>query len=89
METHRGVRREVPTVFRQSAHRWRCGCQPWAPVALYPQKHSWYSGRVFLISMFNIRMRYSLKIQEVKAYESSRFLPMVSQSLLINKMDCR
>jgi hypothetical protein len=28
-----------PTMYRQSAHRWRKGCQPHAPAALYPQKH--------------------------------------------------
>jgi hypothetical protein len=28
---------------RQSAHRWRLGCQPYAPAALYPQQDSWYS----------------------------------------------
>jgi hypothetical protein len=28
---------EVPTLSRQSAHRWRWGCQPYAPAALYPQ----------------------------------------------------
>jgi hypothetical protein len=25
---------EDPTLFRQSAHRWRLGCQPYAPVGL-------------------------------------------------------
>jgi hypothetical protein len=34
---------EAPTFSRQSAHRWRWGCQPYAPAALYPQKDSWYS----------------------------------------------
>jgi hypothetical protein len=29
---------EAPTFSRQSAHRWRWGCQPYAPAALYPQK---------------------------------------------------
>jgi hypothetical protein len=27
---------EAPTFSRQSAHRWRWGCQPYAPAALYP-----------------------------------------------------
>jgi hypothetical protein len=27
---------EFPTFSRQSAHRWRWGCQPYAPAALYP-----------------------------------------------------
>jgi hypothetical protein len=27
---------EAPTFSRQSAHRWRRGCQPYAPAALYP-----------------------------------------------------
>jgi hypothetical protein len=26
---------EVPIFFRQSAHRWRWGCQPYEPTALY------------------------------------------------------
>jgi hypothetical protein len=34
---------EAPTFSRQSAHRWRWGCQPHAPTALYPQEDSWYS----------------------------------------------
>jgi hypothetical protein len=34
---------EAPTFSRQSAHRWRWGCQPHAPAALYPQEDSWYS----------------------------------------------
>jgi hypothetical protein len=28
---------EAPTFSRQSTRRWRWGCQPYAPVALYPQ----------------------------------------------------
>jgi hypothetical protein len=36
------------TLLRQTANRWRHGCQPYAPAALYPQgffifKDSWYS----------------------------------------------
>jgi hypothetical protein len=27
---------EGPTLSRQSAHRWRWGCQPYAPATLYP-----------------------------------------------------
>jgi hypothetical protein len=27
---------EAPTFSRQSAHRWRQGCQPYAPAAFYP-----------------------------------------------------
>jgi hypothetical protein len=30
-------------IFRQSARRWRQGCQPYAPAAFYPQEDSWYS----------------------------------------------
>jgi hypothetical protein len=28
---------KAPTFSRQSAHRWRQDCQPYAPAALYPQ----------------------------------------------------
>jgi hypothetical protein len=34
---------EALTLSRQSAHRWRWYCQPYAPAALYPQEDSWYS----------------------------------------------
>jgi hypothetical protein len=34
---------EAPTFSTKSAHRWRWGCQPHAPAALYPQQVSWYS----------------------------------------------
>jgi hypothetical protein len=34
---------EAPTLARLSAHRWRWGCQPYAPVALYPEKVTWLS----------------------------------------------
>jgi hypothetical protein len=27
---------ETPTLLRQTANRWRQGCQPYAPAALYP-----------------------------------------------------
>jgi hypothetical protein len=30
----------LPTLYGPSAHRWRLGCQPFAPAALYPQKDS-------------------------------------------------
>jgi hypothetical protein len=40
---HRVVRRRGSTFSRQSAHRWRWGCQPYAPAALYPQEYSWHS----------------------------------------------
>jgi hypothetical protein len=30
-------------IFRHSAHRWRQGCQPYAPAAFYTQEDSWYS----------------------------------------------
>jgi hypothetical protein len=43
---------KAPTLLRQAANRWRQGCQPYAPAALYPQvsfisKDSWYA---FLIN---------------------------------------
>jgi hypothetical protein len=34
---------EAPAFSSKSAHRWRWGCQPYAPAALYPQEYSWYS----------------------------------------------
>jgi hypothetical protein len=34
---------EAPTFSWQSVHRWRWGCQPYAPGALHPQEDSWYS----------------------------------------------
>jgi hypothetical protein len=34
---------EAPTYSRQSAHRWRWGCKPYAPAILYFQANSWYS----------------------------------------------
>jgi hypothetical protein len=34
-----GSKRLNGTAYRQSAHRWRLGCQPYAPATLYPQKH--------------------------------------------------
>jgi hypothetical protein len=33
---------EAPTFSRHSAHRWRWGCQPYAPAALCPQEDSWH-----------------------------------------------
>jgi hypothetical protein len=39
-----GLRRWGSHIFsRQPAHRWRWGCQPYAPATLYPQEDSWYS----------------------------------------------
>jgi hypothetical protein len=32
---------EAPTFSRQSGHRWRWGCQPYAPAVLHPQEDSW------------------------------------------------
>jgi hypothetical protein len=29
---------EAPTLLRQKANRWRQGCQPYAPAALYPNR---------------------------------------------------
>jgi hypothetical protein len=34
---------KFPKLTIQSAHRWRWGCQPYAPAAIYPQEDSWYS----------------------------------------------
>jgi hypothetical protein len=30
-------------IFRLSTHRWRQGCQPYAPAAFYTVDNSWYS----------------------------------------------
>jgi hypothetical protein len=48
MEAHRVGEVKAPTLLRQTTNRWRQGCQPYAPAALYPQislfiKISWYS----------------------------------------------
>jgi hypothetical protein len=43
---------EAPTFSRQSVHRWRWGCQPYASAALYPQGHS-AAGRIRLIEKSN------------------------------------
>jgi hypothetical protein len=34
---------KASTFYRQSAHRWRWGCPPHAPAALYHQEDSWYT----------------------------------------------
>jgi hypothetical protein len=34
---------EALAFSRQSAHRWRWGCQSYAPAAVSPQEGSWYS----------------------------------------------
>jgi hypothetical protein len=34
---------EVPTFFRQWAHKWRWSCRTYVPSDLYPQEDSWYS----------------------------------------------
>jgi hypothetical protein len=34
---------DAPTISRQSVHRWRWGCQPYAPATLCSQEDSWYS----------------------------------------------
>jgi hypothetical protein len=33
---------EAPTFSRQSANRWRWGCQAYPPAALNPREDSWY-----------------------------------------------
>jgi hypothetical protein len=44
VEAHKVVGRRESHIFsKQSTHRWRWVCQPYAPVALYPQEDSWYS----------------------------------------------
>jgi hypothetical protein len=46
---------EAPTFSRQLAHRWRLGCQPYAPAAFYPHDDSWYS---FLLEAESTRGPY-------------------------------
>jgi hypothetical protein len=43
VEALRVVRDWGSHIFRHSAHRWRWGCQSYAPAAHYPQEDSWYS----------------------------------------------
>jgi hypothetical protein len=39
VKAHKVVRRRGSNIFsKQSAHRWRWGCQPYAPAALYPPR---------------------------------------------------
>jgi hypothetical protein len=49
---------EPPTFSRQSAHRWRSDCQPYAPVTLHTQEDSWYS--FLLEKLHNFRNIISL-----------------------------
>jgi hypothetical protein len=43
VEALRVARGRGSHIFRHSAHRWRQGCQPYAPAAFYPQEDPWYS----------------------------------------------
>jgi hypothetical protein len=44
VEAHRVLRGRGSHIFsRQTAHRWRRGCQLYAPAVLSPQEDSWYS----------------------------------------------
>jgi hypothetical protein len=43
VEALRVVRGWGSHIFWHSAHRWRQGCQPYAPASFYPQDGSWYS----------------------------------------------
>jgi hypothetical protein len=42
---------EAPTLLRQTANRWRQGCQPYAPAALYPQSSFLFLRFLVLISV--------------------------------------
>jgi hypothetical protein len=51
---------KAPTLVRQTANRWRQGCQPYAPAALCPQvsfifKDSWYSASLSQPQGHNVR----------------------------------
>jgi hypothetical protein len=43
VEARKVVRCQSPTFCRRSTHRWRSGCQPYAPAALYTKEDPWYS----------------------------------------------
>jgi hypothetical protein len=50
-------------IFRHSAYRWRQGCQPYAPVAFYPQEDWWYSLAVLFCITCRIFKRVHLPRQ--------------------------
>jgi hypothetical protein len=48
---------EVATFSRQSAHKWRWGCQPYEPAAIYPSGRS-----LVLFSVKSVRPQYALDL---------------------------
>jgi hypothetical protein len=50
-----------PALSRQSAHRWRSGCQPYASAALYPNEGTWYSFLLGVDSASNIIFWYNVR----------------------------
>jgi hypothetical protein len=65
---------EAPTYSIQSAHRWRWGCQPYAPAALCPQEDSGYS---FLFHSAAGRIRWIEKSNDLIGNQT-RDLPACS-----------
>jgi hypothetical protein len=66
---------EALTFSRQSAHRWRWSCQPYAPAALYPQEHSWYLLCISLRRWVEPRAIVRLKgLGQLKNHEKSNDL---------------
>jgi hypothetical protein len=71
MEAHR----VAPTLLRQTGNRWRQGCHPYAPVALYPQVSlflldSWYS---FLLEAEST-LRAIVRPEELGQFKNSTFI---------------
>jgi hypothetical protein len=60
---------EAPTFSRHLVHRWRWGCQPYAPAALYPQENSWYS--------------FLLEVESTQGHAAGKFVSIEEPSGLI------
>jgi hypothetical protein len=58
------VRRRGSHIFYTVAHRWRWGCQRYAPAVLYPQEDSWY-GKPVLVVEFLATMKSLWPLKQV------------------------